>query len=622
MKRMITGMMCGMLCLSLTAGGVLAQENTETTGSSEVLAGSISSEDMTSESSEVLPVIDNTKWQYNADDDVYYQIGISYCSDPADADYETLAIFVPGAYMIGTDNGDGTYTCEIDPEAEINGYTAETAPIVMPINTPGYSAQAALTEYTDVSDYMNAGFVYVHAGCRGREDGAPAGVTDLKAAIRYIRYSDENVPGDAESVFTFGMSGGGAQSSIVGATGDSDLYEAYLEEIGAVEGYSDAVLGSMCWCPITNLDTADEAYEWMMGSTRKGLSEEEQDISDALAEAFAEYINGAGLKDEEGNVLTLEESEEGVYQNGSYYDYMKSVIEESLNNFLAETTFPYDASFSDSGFGGHGNMTGGPEGGFNGERPSGGGPGRDFDGDMPSGERPEGKPDGDMQDIDFEEIDDIERTEAGGTDISISGTYETAQDYIDALNADGEWITYDAETNTATITSIEDFVNACKNASKSLGAFDQLDAGQGENTLFGYGDGDGAHFDGTLAAVLDELGSSYADAYEEDLNETDSVGNTVNVRVDMYTPLYYLLESEDGYGTSTVAKYWRIRTGIEQGDCALSTEMNLALALEGYDTVESVDFETIWGQGHTMAESSGSSTDNFIDWVENCTKRI
>ncbi len=476
---MITGIMCGMLCLSLTAGGVHAQENTETT-----------------ESSGVISVIDNTKWQYNAGDDVYFQVGISYCSDPADADYETLAIFVPGAYMTGTDNGDGTYTCEVNADAEINGYTAETAPVVMPINTPGYSAQAELTGYTDVSDYMNAGFVYVHAGCRGRDDGAPAGVTDLKAAIRYIRYSDENVPGDAESIFTFGMSGGGAQSAIVGAAGDSSLYDAYLEEIGAVEGYSDAVLGSMCWCPITNLDTADEAYEWMMGSTREGLSEEEQDISDALAEAFAEYINGSGLKDEEGNDLTLEESEEGIYQAGSYYDYMKSVIEESLNNFLAETAFPYDASSSDSGFGSRGDRTGGPEGGFDGGRPSGGGPNGSFDGGRPSGGRPDGEhegetpsgdtPDGgseagsspaEMQDIDFEEADDITRTEAGGTGISVSGTYETAQDYIDALNADGEWITYDAESNTAAITSIEDFVKACKNASKSLGAFDQLDAG-------------------------------------------------------------------------------------------------------------------------------------------------
>ena len=48
----------------------------------------------------------------------------------------------------------------------------------------------------------------------------------------------------------------------------------------------------------------------------------------------------------------------------------------------------------------------------------------------------------------------------------------------------------------------------------------------------------------------------------------------------MYTPLYYLPESSEGYETSTVAKYWRIRTGIAQSDCALSTEINLALALE------------------------------------------
>jgi hypothetical protein len=46
----------------------------------------------------------------------------------------------------------------------------------------------------------------------------------------------------------------------------------------------------------------------------------------------------------------------------------------------------------------------------------------------------------------------------------------------------------------------------------------------------------------------------------------------------MYTPLYYLLQSYAGYQTSTVAKYWRIRTGISQGDTALTTEMNLALS--------------------------------------------
>lgn len=611
MKKHIAILLVIAMVLSLAACSTNSETaQTETQATNETASGSVTTS---------LAKLDSATWQYNADDDVYYQIGISYCENPADASYETLAVFVPGAYFSATDNGDGTYTCTMT-DVEVGGYTAATAPIVMPINTPGYSAQSALSSYTSVTEYTDAGFVYVHAGCRGRDAGAPAGVTDLKAAVRYLRYSAETLPGDTESIFTFGMSGGGAQSAIMGSTGDSALYEPYLEAIGAVSGVSDAVCGSMCWCPITNLDTADEAYEWMMGTTRSGLSEEEQQISDALAEAFADYINAAGLQDADGNVLTLEASEDGIYQAGSYYDYMKSVIEGSLNNFLADTSFPYDASSSSSG--GHGG--GGPSGGGpsfgDGNGPSfgdGEGPGNGElpDGEMPGdGEMPE---DGAPGEQSYEDMDDITRNDTT-SGVTISGTYETAQDYIDALNANGEWASYDASTNTATITSIEAFVQAFKSASKNLGAFDQLDAGQGENTLFGYGDGSGAHFDAYLAEILTALGSDYAADYAADLAKTDSVGNTASVRLQMYTPLYYLLSSSDGYGTSTVAKYWRIRTGIAQGDCALSTEMNLALALEAYDGVESVDFETVWGAGHTQAERSGNSTDNFIAWVNAC----
>ena len=559
-------------------------------------------------SEELLAKIDNAAWQYNAEDDVYYQIGISYCGKPADANYETLAVFVPGAYMNSADNGDGTYTCTIDDSAKVGNYTAATAPIVMPINTPGYSAMNALTSYSSFTEYTGEGFVYIHAGCRGRDAGAPAGVTDLKAAVRYIRYSADTIPGDAERIFTFGMSGGGAQSALMGSAGDSDLYDAYLKEIGAVEGFSDAVLGAMCWCPITNLDTADAAYEWMMGTTRSGLSDEEQQISDRLAAAFAAYINAAGIQDPDGNVLTLSESEEGIYQAGSYYDYMKSVIENSLDHFLADTEFPYDASSSSDGempgFGGGMQRDGnGPDGNFE-QVPGNGGPnaaGRD---NIPS-------------EVSFEDIDDITRNETSDG-VSISGTYETPQDYIDALNQNGEWVSYDASSNSVKITSIRAFVAAFKSASKNLGAFDQLDAGQGENTLFGYGDGTGAHFDSTLADILNEIGSSYAEDYSADLSKPDSEGNTADYRLNMYTPLYYLLESSDGYGTGTVAKYWRIRTGIAQSDCALSTEMNLELALRNYDAVSSVDFETVWGAGHTQAERVGNSTENFIEWVNDC----
>ena len=121
-----------------------------------------------------------------------------------------------------------------------------------------------------------------------------------------------------------------------------------------------------------------------------------------------------------------------------------------------------------------------------------------------------------------------------------------------------------------------------------------------------------------LADILDGLGSSYATDFDEDLQKSDAVGYTVDQRLNMYTPLYYLLESEDGYRTSTPAKHWRIRTGIAQSATSLTTEVNLALALQNYDGVESVDFATVWGQQHVKAERTGNSTANFIAWVNEC----
>lgn len=550
-----------------------------------------------------LPQIDSTKWQYNSDDKVYWQTGISYCENPADENYETLGIFVPAAYMNAKDNGDGTFTCKINNQVAVKGYTADSAPIVIPVNTPGYSAMEAPTDYVaDSVSYTSAGFIYVAAGCRGRDAGAPAGVTDLKAAIRYIRYNDGVIPGDVDRVFSFGMSGGGAQSALLGATGDSEDYEPYLTAIGAVSGVSDAVTGSMCWCPITELDYADEAYEWNLGSTRTDLTEQEQTLSNGMAEAFATYINELGLKDSSGNALTLTESEEGIYQSGTYYEYLKGVVETSLNNFLEDTTFPYTVETKK-----------GPRGG-----------GRDQDGQKSDGTPGQGDkapngdaaPDAGNGTLDFYAMDGVDRNLATGG-VTLSGTYETAQDYIDALNADGTWVNYDSAANTATITSIADFTNACKRASKGIGAFDALDESQAENTLFGYGDGTTSHFDATLAELLKD-DEAYGAAFAEAMEKTDSEGKTVTERGNMYNPLYYLSSYYDGYQKSTVANYWRIRTGIAQSDTSLTTEVNLMLALKNYGA--DVDFATIWGEGHTMAESTGDYVTNFIEWVNKCLK--
>lgn len=75
-----------------------------------------------------LSKIDMTKWQYEASDDVYWQVGLSYAANPADSSYETMGIFVPGAYFTGTDNGDGTWTCTVNESGSIGQYTALTAP--------------------------------------------------------------------------------------------------------------------------------------------------------------------------------------------------------------------------------------------------------------------------------------------------------------------------------------------------------------------------------------------------------------------------------------------------------------------------------------------------------------
>ena len=95
MARLLSALLCTTM-LACGSGAASADAADDLRGETEAVTN--------------LPKVDQTAWQYSADDDVYYQIGISYCETPADTAYETLAIFVPGAYMTATENGDGTYT--------------------------------------------------------------------------------------------------------------------------------------------------------------------------------------------------------------------------------------------------------------------------------------------------------------------------------------------------------------------------------------------------------------------------------------------------------------------------------------------------------------------------------
>ena len=75
---------------------------------------------------------DRAAWHYDADNDVYWQLGRSYVSRPAATDCETLGVYVPGAYLKETKNSDGTYTADLNPSGTVAGFTARTAPIVLP----------------------------------------------------------------------------------------------------------------------------------------------------------------------------------------------------------------------------------------------------------------------------------------------------------------------------------------------------------------------------------------------------------------------------------------------------------------------------------------------------------
>jgi hypothetical protein len=531
---------------------------------------------------------DSAAWSYDATNDVYYQLGKMYVANPAATDYENLSIYVPGKYLTATANSDGsTYTAKINAKGAVGQYTAKTAPIVLPVNTPGYAAQAPATSYSysSVSQYLKAGLIYVWPGLRGRDsstssrnDASPWGVTDLKAAVRYLRYNKSSLPGSTDSIVLFGMSGGGAQDTVAGASGDSAMYYPYLRSIGAAmedahgRSVSDAVAGVMAWCPITSLHEANLSYEWNMGqfastSTRASGTWTGAYSTD-LAKAWPKYLNHLGLRDEKGKRLELTESSSGVYLAGSYYDYLIQVITTSLNHFLSDNTFPYTVT-----------TQGGPPG-------------------------------------------------SGST--GSSTTYETVADYISYLNTDSTWVTYDSSTNTVTISSLEGFVNSQKTASKPVGAFDGYSRGQTENNVFAIGLDEPMHFAPLTRDVIKANQSTYATysdwssaygyaAYDSDFAEKDSVGKDMAWRVDAYNPLYYISPAFGGYRQSQVAPHWRIRTGIMQGDTANTTEINILLALQNYG-IRNIDFATVWAEGHTEAERTGDATTNFIDWVESIVK--
>lgn len=595
---------------------------------------------------------DNRNWHYDATHAVWWQMGLAYCTKPAASSYENLAIYVPGSYLKPTDENvklseaasSDTFEVEFDTTATVGAFNVETAPIVMPINAPNYAAQMPASAYLweGLEDYLDAGLIYVYAGFRGRSNGydnnatsgdgffaggAPWAVTELKAAIRYLRYNASVLPGDTNRIIPFGLGSGGLVAAVLGTSGNSALYEPYLTELGAathdgVEGTAlgDNVAAVAAWCPDASPLHADEAYEWELGQFDQ-TSETRQEglwtrqLSDKLAESYANYVNALNLHDAEGLSLYLDQTDGGIWTDGTYYEYLLSLAEESAKTFLSTAEFPVTVVTT--------------------SQPSGYFPG--------SGKTVEemmvtfgaSSTSGDALTADGEEAsDELSEAEVENPDLVTSDTapandallYATRRDYINARNTSFRWLTYNENRQSARISGLSSYVSEYRAPTLAVPAFDKTDRSSEENQLFGNGESETLHFSQDIADALSDNAETFAQAdgyndqlssdWAQDLTQKDALDVSVEVRRNMYDPLYYVAGSSEGYGTAEIAGHWRLNIGMAQTTTPLCASVNLALALRAYEGVSGVDLIPVWQAARSLAEQDSARAPEALGlWI-------
>ena len=259
-----------------------------------------------------MTVYDGTEVNYTAYERLFYVTNVE------DSTYQYLNVYVP------------------------DGATQQT-PIFLRTYVGGYMASpAAQPQAGDATERaLKEGYVVVIPGTRGRNSSivadkvyakkhrgvkkgqtiytgrAPKAILDLKAAIRYLRNFDKQMPGDAERIITDGTSAGGAMSALMGATGNNPEYAELLKAMGAADERDD-VFASVCFCPIIDLAHADMAYEWLYQQTdsRQSLDNTHRQLTKELAAMFPSYVNSLNLKKPDGTPLNAD----------NYLDYLKSEI--------------------------------------------------------------------------------------------------------------------------------------------------------------------------------------------------------------------------------------------------------------------------------------------------------
>lgn len=555
-------------------------------------------------------------WAFDEKYRVWCLEDILYTDKATTPKFQRLSIFVPEAYM----NAGGV----IDPKGEINGYHADTAPVIFENNSAGYMQMPHV--WLDgprcyAHPYLEQGYVYVTCGNRGHESKddtgrfcgkAPVNLVDLKTGIRFIRHNRASIPGDMTKLISIGWSAGGAMSTLLAVTGDNENFTPYLEANGAFMDESDAVYASQIYCPIVDLEHADLAYEWLFGADKENeaspagpasvMSPFQEALSDALAKEYIQYFNSLGLKHPEtGEMLVI--GEDG--RSGSGVDYLMAKLNEAASVYLKKLDWgelPEKYSVEDYL---NGNYT------FQAPAPMGK---KDDDADMMQGHagpgvalnRPVDKPPFDKP-MEPPTLGDMVSRPPKGVEahpfvppmMEVSGKDKRA------------WLSWDGEK--AVISDIDSYVLNHRRRMKPCTSFDVLGMDSGENKVFGNADIPMRHFNSYIAAALEKLKERFPQEYGKyHASYAQAVGNEeLDRQIYLINPFHYIGTAEK----STQAQYYQIRVGASDADTSFSVSMTLAclLAAAGKD----VDYQLVWEQPHSEADYPGEA----VEWIEEILKK-
>ena len=514
--------------------------------------------------------------------------------------FQRLSVYAPKAYM----NADGTPNLR----GETAGYSCRTAPVVFVNNAAGYMQMPHTWlggPRCNAEIYLRRGMVYVTAGCRGRESRnkagkatgkAPATLVDLKTVVRFLRHNREALPGDMEKIITVGTSAGGAMSSLLGSTGDNGNYLALLEENGAYMDESDAVFASQCYCPIIDLDHADQAYEWCFGADKtcedshagpaETMTPFQEALSAKLADQYIDYVNGMGLRHPlTGEPLTLSPDGRG----GSFYEYLMNCLGESATKFLNKLErkeLKLACSAADY-------LTGNYE------------------------EKVPAPPEPGPKDADLHHIGPGAALKTDEQKPKTLGELlcrppkgipwkEMPQRMITRRGkTKDEWLKWDGKR--AEVTDLDTYVLQHRRRMKPCTSFDILSGKSGENQFMGTDAQDYMHYNPAIGEAICLLKEQFPAEAMRFVPAYDVAGDADLAR------RRYLVNPMNFIGTqeqSKTAKHFRVRVGAADADTSLSIAMTLAvkLANAGVDT----DFAFVWDLPHCDADYPGE----ILDWID------